>query len=323
MEEMVKLNKKPKISVIMLIHNREEYIHESIRSILNQDFDSFEFIIINNGSTDNSGKIAKKIINNDSRVRYIELETSHIGIGRNKGIDLARGEYITFVDDDDIANSDMISFLYNLVSTNQVDISICGSTKLVEGKVLPNYIFNEIMDMTPQEAVIEMLNRKKYNVAMPTKMISKRLFEKIRFLENGNYDDINVGYKYLANANRVIAYGLPKYCFRRHSNNNSSFTTNYKLINPKQLDEYILAFRERTEYLIKLFPELEDYVRYSEWSYMISMCDKIEINNLKDCKMQLEFFKKKLKKNYDKFYNSPHTQEFECKFMKKYIGEPL
>lgn len=322
MEKMVSHNKIPKVSVIMLIHNREEYINESISSILNQDFDDFEFIIINNGSTDNSGEIAKKITKNDDRVRYIELETSHIGIGRNKGIDLARGEYIIFIDDDDIANSDMISFLYNLVSKNKADISICGSTKLVDGEVLPNYIFDEIVDMTPQEAVIEMLKRKKYNVAMPTKMISKKLFEKIRFLESGNYDDISVGYKYLANANKVIAHGLPKYCFRRHANNNSSFTTNYKLINSTQLDEYILAFRERTEYLTKLFPELEDYVRYSEWSYMISMCDKIEINNLKDCERQLGFFKKELKTNYSKFYNSIHIQQFEIEFMKKYIGEP-
>lgn len=309
-----------KISVIMLIHNRENYVEKAIKSIMNQTFNNYEFIIINNGSTDRSREIAEKLAKQESKINIINLSTNcGIGSGRNKGLNIAKGEYITFIDDDDIAEPDMLEFLYNLANNNNADISICGSTKEVNGEILPNYQFDECLVMNASEAVIEMLKRKKYNVAMPTKLIRKELFNKIRFLETGNYDDITVGYKYLANARKIVAHGLPKYCFRRHETNNSAFTTNDILLKPKQLEEYFLAFRERTVYLSKLLPEIANYAQYSEWSYMISMCNKIVSNSLWDCQKQLDIVKKELKKNYNEFYNSIYIKKFEKEFMLKYI----
>ena len=309
-----------KISVIMLTYNRENYITDAIKSIIGQTFKEFEFIIINNGSTDRSGEIAKELSKNDSRIKVLDLPTNlGIGAGRNKGLDMAKGEYITFIDDDDIAEPDMLEFLYSLATEYNADISICGSTKEANGKILPNYVFDEVLIMDPAEAVVQMLKRKKYNVAMPTKLLKRQLFDKIRFLEIGNYDDITVGYKYLANANKVVAHGLPKYCFRRHETNNSAFTTNDLLLTPKQLDEYFKAFHERTVYISELLPQIAKFVQYSEWSYMISMCNKIVSNNLTNCRSQLELINEELTKNYDEFYYGQYTQEFEREFLRKYI----
>lgn len=319
MEESLSFKENIKISVIMLVYNREKYVKEAVESIINQNFDDFEFIIINNGSMDSSGEIVKEIIKNDSRVRYLELKGNKIGAGRNKGLDLAQGEYVLFVDDDDIAEPDMLSFLYSLAIEYNADISICGSNKLIDGNVMENFVYEDCIQMNAQEAVVEMLKREKYNVAMPTKMIRKSLFKDIRFLEDGNYDDITVGYKYLANANKVVANGIPKYCFRRHSKNNSAFTTNDNLITPEQLNEYIIAFQERTKYLSGLFPEIANYVRYSEWSYMISMCNKIKLNNLYNCELQFNYFKKILIENYEEFYNSEFIKDFEKKFAEQYL----
>lgn len=308
------------ISVIMLTHNREDYVANAIESIIDQTYRNFEFIIVNNGSTDKSGEIVEQFSKQDSRIKVINLPSNYgIGAGRNKGLDYAKGQYITFIDDDDIVEQDMLEFLYNLIIDNKADISICGSTKEVNGEMLVNYVFDDCLIMNSAEAVVEMLKRKRFNVAMPTKMIKKELFDKIRFVETGNYDDITVGYKYLANAKKVVAYGLPKYCFRRHQSNNSAFTTNDKLLNPSQLEEYFSAFRERTEYLTKMLPEIADYAQYSEWSYMISMCNKISINSLTNCKRQLEFIKNELSKNYWEFYSGYYTQKFEKEFMEKYI----
>lgn len=309
-----------KISVIMLTYNREKYVGDAINSIINQTLKDFEFIIINNGSTDKSGEIAELLSKNDSRIKMISLPVNRgIGVGRNKGLDIAKGEYITFIDDDDIAEPDMLEFLYKLIIDNSAEISICGSTKEVNGQIVPNYVFDEYLVMNSSQAVVEMLKRKKYNVAMPTKLLKKDLFDKIRFLETGNYDDITVGYRYLANAKKIVAYGLPKYCFRRHEKNNSAFTTNDKLLNPEQLEEYFDAFRERTKYISNLLPDIADYAQYSEWSYMISMCNKIITNHLNNCQKQLDFIKEELTKNYIEFYDSQYTQDFEKEFLRKYI----
>lgn len=306
----------------MLTYNREEFVSKAIESILGQTFTDYEFIIIDNGSTDKSGEIAEKYAKADSRMKAIHIPKSSIGKGRNIGLDLANGEYITFIDDDDIAEPDMLEFMYNLAVKSNSDISICGSTKKIDGEVYPNYIFDEYLVMTPAEAVVELLRRKKLNAAMPTKMLKKSLFDLIRFNNIGEYDDITVTYKYMANACKVVAYGIPKYCFIKHDKNNSSFTTNDLLLTPKQLNEYFSAFKERTLYLSNILPKVSKYAQYSEWSYMISMCNKIVSNNLTNCSKQLEYVKKELTEHYNEFYFGEYTKEFEREFMQKYICKP-
>lgn len=308
-----------KVSVIMLTYNREDLVARAIESILCQTMTDFEYIIVDNGSSDRSGEIAESYAKQDNRIQVIHIPKSNIGTGRNVGLDHATGEYITFIDDDDTAEPDMLEFLYQLAKENDADISLCGSTKEVNGEFLDNCVFEEKLIMSPEEAVITLLKRKKYNAAMPSKLLRRELFEKIRFKTEGKYDDISVVYKYFAEAKKIAAHGIPKYCFWRHPGNNSAFTTNDLLLTPEQLDEYFDAFRERTEYLSAKLPDIADYALYSEWSYMISMCNKITRNNLTACKAQLDFVTKELTEHYDEFYNTPHTQEFEREWMRMYI----
>lgn len=311
-----------KISVIMLTYNREALVGRAIESILAQTMPDFEYIIVDNGSTDKSGEIVEEYAKKDARIKVLHVPKSNIGTGRNAGLDMARGEYITFIDDDDTAEPDMLEFLYGLAREQDADISLCGSTKEVNGEILPNCVFDEKLLMTAEEAVVTLLKRKKYNAAMPSKLLRRELFENIRFRTEGQYDDISVVYKYFADAKRIAAHGLPKYCFWRHPGNNSAFTTNDLLLTPEQLNEYFEAFKERTEYLSEKLPAIADYARYSEWSYMISMCNKIEKNRLENCREQLIFVRAELTKHYEEFYNSPYIEEFEREFMRKYI-EPF
>lgn len=308
-----------KVSVIMLTYNREDLVGRAIESILSQTLKEFEYIIVDNGSSDRSGEIAEEYAKKDNRIQVLHIPKSNIGTGRNAGLDAATGEYITFLDDDDTAESDMLEFLYRMATEENADISFCGSTKEVEGEFLPNCVFDERLVMTPEEAVVTLLKRKKCNAAMPTKLVRRELFTNIRFRPEGKYDDIRATYKYFAEAKKVVALGIPKYCFWRHPGNNSAFTTNDLLLTPEQLDEYFDAFRERTEYLSAKLPKIADYAQYSEWSYMISMCNKISKNNLTHCSEQLAFVKKELSEHYDEFYDSPYIEEFEKEFMRKYI----
>ena len=257
------------VSVIMLTYNRQEYVARAIEAILAQTMKEFEFVIVDNGSTDNSGKIAEEYAKRDSRIKVIHLEKNiNISTGRNAGLRAATGTYITFVDDDDFCEPDMLEFLYELAIENDAEIAICGSMKEVNGEILPNYVYDEKLVMTAAESVVEMLRRKRYNAAEPTKMIHRRLFEEVQFRPDRTIDDISTMYKYFALAKKVVAHGIPKYCFWRHPGNISIFTTNDKLWTAERLDEYFLAFRERTEYLSQMHPEIADYVQYSEWSYM-------------------------------------------------------
>ena len=310
-----------KISVIMLTYNREELLTRAIDSILNQTFKDFEFIIVDNGSTDKSGAIADEYALKDSRIKIIHREQGNIGSGRNAGLDAATGEYVAFIDDDDYAESDFLEFLYNLAKKHNADIAVCGSTKEENGQQLPNgiYQYDEKYIMDAEQATVNFLWRKLYNAAMPTKLVRREMFDSIRFLNEGKYDDITTTYRYFANAKIVAAHGLPRYCFYRHSGNNSSAATKHHLLNPVQLNEYLAAFRERTEYISKILPQLAGLALYSEWSYMISMVEKIHRYGLNNCADLLVLMCDNLRAHWDDFYYGKYILEFEKVWMERYV----
>ncbi|MDR2532923.1 MAG: glycosyltransferase [Oscillospiraceae bacterium] len=302
----------PKISVIMLTYNRENLVSRAIESILTQTFTDFEYIIVNNGSSDRSGKIADEYAEKDSRVRVIHRERGNIGSGRNTGLDAVQGDYIAFIDDDDWCEPDFLEFLYNLATESNADVSICGA----EDK---NY--DEKRVMTAEDALITLFWRKYYNVAFPTKMFKKELAVKIRFPEDEVYDDISQMHKLLAFANCVAYHGLPKYSFYRHETNNSAWTTNHNLLDAKTLDEYLKTYRERTEWLSGLFPSNVHTWQYFEWSFMISMVEKINRLGIEDCEGQLTAMISELREKRDEFTQSEFILEFEREWVGKYIEE--
>ncbi len=298
------------ISVLMLTYNREKLVSRAIDSIIGQTYKDFEFIIVDNGSSDKSGEIAEEYSKKDNRIRVIHREKGTIGAGRNTALDAAKGDYIAFIDDDDWAEPDFLEFLLNLITESNADMAICGAA---------DKVFDEKKIMNTEEALIELMWRKKYNVAFPTKLAKSALFENLRFPEEQCFDDIALMYKLMARAKKVAYHGKPKYTFYRHDSNNSAWTTNHKLLNGKILDEYLSSYRARTEILSKQFPNSAKAFRYFEWSFMISMVEKINRLNIPDCQKQLEHMTKVLENNRSEFLNCPEILDFEREWVEKYI----
>lgn len=298
------------ISVIMLTYNREALVSRAIESILRQTYQDFEFIIVDNGSTDRSGEIADTYAKKNPRIRVIHRQRGNIGAGRNTGLDAAQGDYLTFIDDDDWAEPDFLEFLRSLLEENGADVAICGAA---------DKVFDEKKVMTAEEALVELMWRKKYNMAFPTKFFRRELMEHLRFPEDGAYDDIALMYRLLAGAKRVAYHGLPKYTFCRHEGNNSAWTTNHALLNAATLDEYLGAYRTRTEWLSGLFPDSAPVWRYFEWSFMISMMEKIIRLGIPGCERQLAAMKGELQVHRAEFLDAPETLDFEKEWMEKYL----
>lgn len=294
----------------MLTYNREKMVSHAIESILSQTYTDFEYVIVDNGSSDKSGEIADFFATRDSRIRVIHREKGSIGAGRNTALDAAKGDYIAFVDDDDYAEPDFLEFLMKLCIDDNADVSICGSS---------DKVFDQKIIMSAEESVIELMWRKKYNMAFPTKMFKADISKDLRFPENSTYDDIALMYKLLANANKVAYYGLPKYTFYRHENNSSAWTTNHKLINADILDEYLGVYRARTEWLSDRFPKSRNTFKYFEWSFMISMIEKISRLQLNGCEKQRDYMFNELRKERDKFLNCPEILDFEREWVLEYI----
>jgi len=112
-----------KVSVIIPVYNSENYLDDCLISVLNQSLREIEIIVINDGSTDNSLNIIKRYANSDSRIIIIEQNNYGGGIARNKGILLAQGEYIGFVDADDWVDNNYYERLYYTVKQNKADLA--------------------------------------------------------------------------------------------------------------------------------------------------------------------------------------------------------
>jgi len=213
----------------------------------------------------------------------------------------------------------MLSFLYDLAITHDADISFCGSDKELPLRgVLPQFVFDKLLVLTPEEGVIELLERKLLNLATPTKLFRKKLFLTERFREDRKYDDISATYKLFAIANKIAGHGIPKYCFSRHDTNNSGFTDNDKSLAPGQLEEYFLTYRERTEWLVQKLPAISEYAHYSEWSFLLSMYRKIVSNNLTGCAKQRSYCDAYLHKAGDRHLKSPWIKDFEFDYLTLY-----
>ena len=113
--------KNIKISVIIPVYNVEKYIIECIESIINQTFKDIEIIVVNDGSKDNSIKIVEEYLS-DKRLKIINKENRGLSSARNKGMKIARGEYIYFIDSDDFINEDVLEVLYKNLESERFDI---------------------------------------------------------------------------------------------------------------------------------------------------------------------------------------------------------
>ncbi len=117
-------NQQPQCSYIVPVYNGETYLEECLDSILRQTANDFEIILINDGSTDTSAAICYDYAQKDSRIRVIHQANAGVAASRNLGIELAKGEYLCFIDSDDIIASTFFESLYNAQCEHKVDVSI-------------------------------------------------------------------------------------------------------------------------------------------------------------------------------------------------------
>ena len=109
------------ISVVIPVYNKAEYLDSCFNSILKQDFDAFEVVVVNDGSTDGSGNICDKWAEQDKRLRIIHTENGGVTAARRKGVEAARGKYVVFADADDELLQGALQSLYRTIEDTQAD----------------------------------------------------------------------------------------------------------------------------------------------------------------------------------------------------------
>ena len=125
------------ISVIVPIYNVQSYLKQCVESLINQTYKNIEIILVNDGSTDKSGEIAKQLKNIDDRIKLIDKKNEGLGYARNSGLNIAKGNYVIFIDSDDYVAREMIEDLYDELKKNNSDTCLGGFKQVDDsGKIL-------------------------------------------------------------------------------------------------------------------------------------------------------------------------------------------
>lgn len=113
---------KKVVSIIIPVYNVEEFIFKTVKSVMNQDYKDIEIILVDDGSPDNSAKIIDELAKRDDRIVCVHKDNGGVSSARNVGLRMASGEYVTFIDGDDWVEPNYISYLLNLVESNNCQI---------------------------------------------------------------------------------------------------------------------------------------------------------------------------------------------------------
>lgn len=144
----------PKLSIVVPVYNSEQYLHQCLESILQQSFKNFELILVDDGSTDESGNICDQYARNDPRVVVIHSENRGVVTARRTGVNSARGEYTAFVDSDDWLDRDFYCGIFENTGNTAADILICSRVNRAAGCVSTTSFAPGFYDRNRLETVI-------------------------------------------------------------------------------------------------------------------------------------------------------------------------
>ena len=240
----------PLISIITPVYNVEKYLRQCIESIIVQDFEEWELILVDDGSTDKSGAICDEYALKEERIRVLHKENTGVADSRNLALQLAKADLIGFVDSDDWIEPDMYSVLYHTLIDNQADIAICGYFANYKNYSKPTFTTGEVVVYNQNEA-LRLLSEDKFHSQIWDKLFRREVITEL-FPKSYYYEDLATLFKWFINADKVAFCKKPEYHYRQRGS-----STVYDS-DPLKRYHLFWAERERYDYLQKhhLLPEI-------------------------------------------------------------------
>lgn len=238
------------ISIIVPIYNVEKYLKQCINSIINQTYKNIEIILVDDGSPDKCGEICDEYSKKDDRIIVIHKKNGGLSDARNKGIDIANGEYLTFVDSDDFVENNYIEKLYNSIKLNNAKIAQCGISKVNESsEIIEKLCYEESFVKTSYEILNNWYGKHLIeNVVVWNKMYAKELFKDIRFPVGKIHEDEFTTYKLIYFSKKVTIICNPLYNYRQNNDSIMGKKFSIKRLDLLEaLEQRIQFFKEKNE----------------------------------------------------------------------------
>lgn len=242
---------REKISVIVPVYNTSKFIGECIDAVLGQNYSNIELTLVDDGSTDGSGSICDRYAElNSGRVKVVHTANRGPSAARNTGIEMASGEYILFVDGDDIISFDHVYRLYRLIEKYNADIAACGYAESTSRVFEPVYTDKTIVYNTEQ-ALEDILYQRHIHSGPVCKLYRRNVLKNVRFPEGTLYEDTIAIPRAIANAQTIVWSGDITYGY--YMRPGSTMRADYN----ERTFQYVKVADELLNWVREKYPELE------------------------------------------------------------------
>lgn len=290
------MNKNPLISVIVPIYNVEGYLEESVKSVLDQSYNNIEILLINDGSTDKSKEVCMKLMAHEKKIRYYEKRNSGLSDTRNVGLEKVRGEYISFVDSDDLLAPNAVRTLYELCKKYNTEIAVGKISHFVDGK-RPSYKTQTRENVFEKdEAICDFLCQREISTSACGKIYKASVLKDVRFKSGILYEDNLFLSDVLNRVQKVVYTDEECYGYRHRAN---SITT-------KHFSEKDLDIIDIGNELVRRYEYKSSELSLAVHTYQVTNCLRVYLtapedekfrNDINYCREYIELHKKEILKN--------------------------
>lgn len=298
------------ISVVIPVYNVEKYLSECLDSVINQTYKNLQIILVDDGSTDSSGKICDEYAEKDARITVVHQSNAGAGAAKNTGLDLVKGEYFSIIDSDDYIELDMYEKMVNSLEKYNADIVQC---------LFRNVFVNDSFDrkykikgnypkvLTSKSFLKEYLYDWKYAIFW-NKLFKSSLLKEIRFPVGRKIDDEFFTYKLVCNAKKVVNIDNILYNYRMRKTSVMNENNSDRLIYDR-----IDCFIERYNYISNVYPSLKKNYNLKLYDDLLYFKDSAKDNG--KILSLINNFSRKKSNGFDKLYQK--------KMNKKLVFEEL
>ena len=202
------------VSVIIPAYNIEDYIGRCLDSIISQTYKNLEIIVVDDGSRDHTGEILDNYAKKDRRIKVIHKENGGVSSARNKGIEVAEGDYIGFIDGDDLIEPEMYKILVDLLEEENADIAHCGYQMVFPDRVDYYHNTGKKKIQTTEEGLKDLLSGEIIEPGLVNKLYKKELIKNCRLDETVKInEDLLMNYQLFKLSQKSVYYDITPYSY--------------------------------------------------------------------------------------------------------------
>lgn len=293
----------PLITVVVPVYKVEQYLDECVNSILKQTYSNLEIFLVDDGSPDRCGEMCDEYAKKDSRISVIHQENKGLSGARNSAINVANGEYITFIDSDDWISSNMIECLYENLVKNGAEMCCTSPESFYEdGTCVAAKHKSETLIYTKEQALDCFLFNDYLTPCVCGKLYVKALWSNVRCPEGMLFEDQFTTYKLIDQCNRVVYCTRPMYHYRKRIG--SIGHSNFK---EKTYDLY-KAIHEEYEYINSKYGDKTPNIAVAKITWEIVFLNMMIVSGHED---------RKVTKTVQKFARKHLAKIWKCPYISK------